>query len=101
MAASGGAPMKSDVPPLKYLLECSEISLKSFRLAQLTNAADASKDLRRVLDDWIEARALVLLAQWFEQYGAELVALAGAPAAELGSTAPLQEISDQLPLRYE
>ena len=88
--------MNQEAPPLKYLLECSEISLRSFTYAQRTREAEARKHIKADLDEWVLSAALVLLGQWFEKYGAELVALAGAPAPsqELRSTAPLQEIPD-------
>lgn len=64
------------VPPLSYLLECSQVSLRNFRLAKLNKSANIRKELKRLMNDWIEERALELLAGWIEEYGVEILALA-------------------------
>jgi hypothetical protein len=93
--------MKNELPPLEYLLECSRTSLGSFRYAQLTRAANRRKEIKSIVDEWVEAQALALLANWLETYGDELVAL-GAPAEGLRSTGSLPEkIPDLHPTAHE
>lgn len=65
--------------PLEYLLECSKSSLNSFLLAQLNKSANSRKELKEIMSEWIEARALALLAEWLMNHGEELMALASKP----------------------
>ena len=60
-------------PPLEYLLDCSRESLRDFRLARLNASANTRRDLRELLDRWIEEAVLALLAEWFETHGEELI----------------------------
>jgi len=96
------------LPVVEYLLEVSRDSLKNFHLAQLAKSSNARKDARAALDKWVEASAMALLAEWFEQHGAELVALAasgqriGAERGEMTKcretlgTAGLHQVPDPL-----
>jgi hypothetical protein len=71
---------RSRPPPLQYLLEASKQSLQGFLLAQLNKSANSRKEMKDVMTEWIEARALALLAEWFIEHGEELVALAASPS---------------------
>lgn len=74
--------MASEPPPISYLLECSQNSLKSFLTAQLNKSANSRKELRAVLDEWVEARAMALLAEWLLVHGAEILTLSTQPQPE-------------------
>jgi hypothetical protein len=73
----------SPLPPLKYLLECSEPGLHEFLLAQLARAANSRKELREVFEGWVESRALALLAEWLMEYGPQIVTLDTKSLAEI------------------
>lgn len=70
---------ESEPPPLQYLLECSQHRLKTFMLAKLNRSTNHRKDVRDVLEKWVEERALALLAEWLLTHGAEILAMAGNP----------------------
>ncbi len=55
--------MSESKPPLKYLADCSEASLESFELSRLNQIANLRKELREVLDEWVEAEVQVRLAR--------------------------------------
>lgn len=70
--------MNRPVPPLEYLLDCSEMSLKEFWNAHLNDAANRRKELHRLLPEYVEAAAMALLAEWFALNGEAFIAAAGA-----------------------
>jgi hypothetical protein len=47
--------MSDTRPPLDYLATCSKASLEAFELARLNRAANLRKELRDILEEWIEA----------------------------------------------
>lgn len=70
-------------PPVRYLMECSKNSLRSFRLNRLNRRAEAQKALRRLLLEAIQAEAEALLADWIEQRGEEFFACLEGPAGKV------------------
>src|SRR5690348_7339391 len=70
------------LPPFEGLLEAlltgSRATLRSYRLAEMNAEAEARKDLREVIEEWVEHAALVRLAAWIEEHGAKIAALSGA-----------------------
>src|SRR5579863_644911 len=56
--------MASAQPPLEYLISSSEESLESFELSRLSNVANLRKELRTVLDEFVEAEIEARIARW-------------------------------------
>jgi len=56
--------MGSAHPPLDYLVSSSESSLESFELARLNAVANLRKELRQIVDEWIEAEIEARMARW-------------------------------------
>lgn len=52
---------------VNYLLTCSDISRDAFMLAQLDKAAQLRKEVRQLLDRWIEAEAYAMLGDLFRE----------------------------------
>jgi hypothetical protein len=42
-------------PALEYLLACSDVSLESFRISRMSQAANLRKQIRALVDEWVEA----------------------------------------------
>lgn len=74
--------MNRPVPPIGYLLDCSQLSLHEFWNVQLNDSANCRKEVQKLLGEWIEATAMGLLAEWFSLYGEALIAAAGATPEE-------------------
>jgi hypothetical protein len=70
-------------------------------LAQSNRSALSRKEVRKLLDKWVEEEALALLTEWMLAHGAELIAIAGKPepAKEVITLAKSQEKPP--PLKYE
>lgn len=56
--------MSNAHPPLEHLVASSNTSLESFELTRLNRVADLSKELRQILNEWIEAEIEARLARW-------------------------------------
>ncbi len=56
--------MASAQPPLEYLISSSEESLESFELSRLSHVANLRKELRMVLDEFVEAEIQARIARW-------------------------------------
>jgi hypothetical protein len=55
----------SDIrPALEYLLASSEASLESFRISRMTQAAKLRKQVRALVDEWVEAEVDAGLSRW-------------------------------------
>jgi len=50
--------------PLEYLVTSSEAALETFELARLNKTANLRKELRDVVEEWIEAEIQSRLARW-------------------------------------
>jgi hypothetical protein len=50
--------------PLDYLATCSKPSLEAFELGRLNRAANLRKELRDILEAWIQAEGEARLARW-------------------------------------
>lgn len=66
-------------PPIAYLFERSKARLHEFHVKQLNKSANSRKELLSVAQQWVEERAMALLAEWLIQHGEELVVLASEP----------------------
>jgi hypothetical protein len=86
-------------PPVEYLLEYSRESLRNFTLAQLNKSANSRKKLRAAIEEWVEARAMVLFADWLTEHGEELVALAAAPRSEIKIETEVRRDAKPRPLK--
>lgn len=56
--------MERTRPPLDYLLSCSEASLESFEMSRLNRIANLRRELRDLLDEWMEAEVNARVARW-------------------------------------
>lgn len=56
--------MRSDQPSFEFLVTSSETSLESFELARLNAIANLRKELRQIVDEWIEAEVQARIARW-------------------------------------
>ena len=50
--------------PLEYLITSSRSSLEGFELARLNRAANLKKELRQILEEWVQTEADARLARW-------------------------------------
>jgi len=53
-----------DSPPVEYLRQCSDTSLRYFEMCKLEHAANLRRELAVLLDEMMEETALALLARW-------------------------------------
>lgn len=56
--------MSESKPVFDYLQSCSQPSLESFELSRLSQVAKLRKELREVVEEWIEAEVQARLARW-------------------------------------
>ncbi len=55
----------SDIrPALEYLLACSDVSLESFRISRMNQAANLRKQVRALVDEWVEAEIDAGVSRW-------------------------------------
>ena len=67
-------------PPLDYLLACSEAGLESFEMSRLNRIANLRRELRDVLDEWMEAEVNARIARWLLECKRAESSAAGATA---------------------
>ncbi len=77
--------------PFDYLATCSEPSLESFELSRFNRIANLRKELRQILNEWIEAEVEARLARWL--LNQRRLDAPGDPQAELS----FPERTDTLP----
>jgi len=51
-------------PGLEYLVACSDMSLESFKMARMNQAANVRRQIRTLVDRWIEIEVAAGLAGW-------------------------------------
>ncbi len=51
-------------PPLEYLATCSKVSLEAFELSRLNETANLRKEVRQILNGWIESEVDARIARW-------------------------------------
>jgi hypothetical protein len=56
--------MRVDQPPLEYLVTSSQASLEAFELARLNRCANLRKELRDVIEEWLQMEVDARLARW-------------------------------------
>lgn len=72
--------MEHTRPPLDYLLTCSEAGLESFEMSRLNRIANLRRELRDVLDEWMEAEVSARVARWLLECKRAESRAAGSPA---------------------
>jgi hypothetical protein len=56
--------MRAPQPPLEYLVTASQTSLEAFELAQLNRSANLRKELRDILDEWLQTEVDARVSRW-------------------------------------
>jgi len=56
--------MRDNQPPLEYLVTSSQTSLEAFELTRLNCSANLRKELREILDEWLQSEVDARLARW-------------------------------------
>jgi len=56
--------MGQDHPPVDFLVSSSNTSLEEFELARLNKAANLRKELREIVDEWVDAEVDGRVARW-------------------------------------
>lgn len=59
--------MRKKSAPFQYLLECSPMSLEDFELARLDRAANLRRQLRDIVEEWIDAEVEARLSHWVRE----------------------------------
>lgn len=59
--------------PLNFLLEASLTSLHDFELASLNRDANLWKQIKPMLEQWVEQRAAAMVARWMIEKRDELL----------------------------
>jgi len=65
--------------PIGYLLETSDIGLQNALMQHLAAASVKRKELRILLEEWIQEEAIALVFKWFLEHGHEIAALLTSP----------------------
>lgn len=69
-------------PPIQYLRECSDNSLRHFELAKLEHVANLRRELHVLWDEVLEEASLAVLARWMLEHRSYLRSrVAGAESA--------------------
>jgi hypothetical protein len=55
-------------PPIQYLRECSDNSLRHFEVVKLEHVANLRRELRVLWDEMLEESSLALLARWMLEH---------------------------------
>jgi hypothetical protein len=75
--------------PLDYLLTSSQAGLEGFELGRLNQIANLRKELREIVDLWVQAEIEAELARWLlESRRAQESAAPGSPAPEISLPRP-------------
>lgn len=56
--------MRRADPPLEHLVMSSNTSLESFELSRLNAVANLRKEIRQIVDDWVQAEIEARIARW-------------------------------------
>jgi hypothetical protein len=55
-------------PALEYLLACSNVSLESFHISRMNQATKLRKQVRALVDEWVDAEVDAGLSRWMLRY---------------------------------
>jgi hypothetical protein len=92
-------------PPMQYLRECSDNSLRHYEVVKLEHVANLRRELRVLWDEMLEESSLALLSRWMLEHRSYLrsrVRTVEPPLAALGEP-PMPAVlsSDFAPLPCE
>lgn len=73
----------------EYLSTCSEPAIESYELSRLNRASNLRKELRQVIDEWIECEVEARLARWTLE--SRRTSIRGEDASEAGLQAALPQ----------
>jgi hypothetical protein len=85
----------SSPPPLEYLVTSSQAGLENFQLGKMNKIANLRKELRDVVEEWIEAEIQSRLARWILECRRTQDAAARA-ASEIDVPLPVDEVAASL-----
>jgi hypothetical protein len=85
--------------PAEYLLKSSRSTATRMQLEKLNLSANLNKQLKKVLSEWIDARATEIFITWMIENGERLILLAAEPETERKYDEPRPVIAP--PQRYE
>lgn len=84
----------------QYLLNCSKTGLQNLHLKRLNEAANLEKEMRTLMDAWVNARASAMLAELLRLHGEELTSgpsqLSMAASQESQNISPHAETASSL-----
>jgi hypothetical protein len=60
--------MSDTRPALEYLVACSDMSLESFQISRMNQAANLRRQVRALVDQWIEAEVDAVLSRWMLEF---------------------------------
>lgn len=83
-------------PPLEYLVTSSQAGLENFELARLNKIANLRKELREIVEEWIEAETQSRLARWILQCRRTQEAASNSHDAESSPPLPVENIAENL-----
>lgn len=81
-------------PPMQYLRECSDNSLRHYEVVKLEHVANLRRELRVLWEEMLEESSLALLSRWMLEHRSYLrsrVQTVEAPLAALGEP-PMPEV---------
>jgi hypothetical protein len=87
----------SSTPSLEYLVTSSKAALENFGLARMNAIANLRKELRDVVEEWIEAETQSRLARWVLECRRIQESSAGAETSELPRILPAEDSAANLP----
>jgi hypothetical protein len=89
-------------PPLEYLITSSQTGLENFDLGRMNAIANLRKELRELVEEWIEAETQSRLARWILECRRTQEASSDQDSSELSRILPAeQNTSNFLPLSDE
>jgi hypothetical protein len=97
----------SSPPPLEYLVTSSQAGLENFQLGKMNKIANLRKELRDVVEEWIEAEIQSRLARWIlecrrtQDAAAHATSEIDTPLRVADVAASLLPLSDQPPEAQE
>lgn len=77
-------------PSLDYVLTCSEPAAESFELARLNRASNLRKEMRELIDEWIDCEVEARLARWKRESCRAEIAIVETPYERIGGALPQQ-----------
>lgn len=79
-------------PPLEYLATCSKVSLEAFELSRLNETANLRKEVRQILNGWIESEVDARIARWILDSKQSQAEHRDRPLAAMKEPVPLKQL---------